>query len=256
MDISNYKVTGNLHKMTQISTNYEWQSAVNWYSQIMGETGDELNRYIIRPTLLKMLGQLKGQVLLDVGCGSGYLTFELAQTAKKVVGVDFSADFINLCRTKYENQRNLSFEVYDATTKMEFDDQSFNIVLSKMVLQYIKDISIFAQESARVVKNNGKIVVVVDHPFHRQFYFAQSLAGRTGFSFDGLKGYFSRELQTKTKITADGKKIPLTWYPKTIADYIQPFIKAGLKLSDVKEVGENKEGTTIPRILFLEFKKN
>lgn len=242
--------------MTQISTRSEWQNAVDWYSQIMGETGDELNREIIRPTLLEMLGKLKGKSLLDVGCGSGYLAFELSQIAKKVIGVDFSADFIDLCQKKYSNQRNLSFKVHDATSKIEFDDRSFDIIVSKMVLQYIEDISIFAQESARVVKNSGKIMVVVDHPFHRQFYFAQSLAGKTGSSFDGLKNYFSRESQTKTKIMTDGKKIPLTWYPKTIADYIQPFIKAKLKLSDIREVGENKEGTTIPRVLFLEFKKN
>ena len=67
--------------MTLASPRSEWQNAVDWYSQIMGETGDELNKEIIRPILLEMLGQLKGKVLLDVGCGSGYLTFELAQTS-------------------------------------------------------------------------------------------------------------------------------------------------------------------------------
>ena len=51
-------------------------------------------------------------------------------------------------------------------------------------------------------------------------------------------------------------QIPLTWYPKTITEYILPFIHAGLILSDIKEVGEKKEGATIPRILFLVFKKN
>ncbi len=241
--------------MSKNPTHSQWQKAVNWYSQIMGETGDELNRKIIRPTLLEVLGNLKNKTLLDVGCGNGYLTDELAKTAKKVVGIDFSAEFITLCQKKYADQINLGFEVSDVTEKLKFANSSFDIILSKMVLQYVENISTFAQESMRVVKDDGKIIVVVDHPFHRQFYFAQSLVGKMGSGFEGLKDYFSGEPQTKTKNTADSQKIELTWYPKTIEDYVRPFIEAGLRLSDIREIGENKEATVVPRILLLEFGK-
>jgi ubiquinone/menaquinone biosynthesis C-methylase UbiE len=235
-------------------THSQWQNAVDWYSGIMGETGDELNAKLIRPSLLEILGNLKGKKLLDCGCGSGYLTHELAETAEKVVGTDFSQNFIELCQEKYSHQKNLDFQIHDVTQKMNFEDKSFDIVLSKMVLQYVETLTVFAEESARVITDDGRIVIAVDHPFHRQFYFAQSLAGKSGPSFEGLQGYFSREPQTKNKIDKNGNRIDLTWYPKTVEDYIEPFIKAKLSLSKIKEIGEEKEGTTIPRILFLEFK--
>jgi ubiquinone/menaquinone biosynthesis C-methylase UbiE len=234
----------------------QWNQAVGWYSQIMGETGDELNSQIIRPTLLEMLGDLQGKKILDVGCGSGYLTVELAQTAQAVTGTDFSTKFIELCEEKYAAQTNLDFQVQDVAQALQFSNDSFDLILSKMVLQYVEDISTFARESYRTLKKNGQLLVVVDHPFHRQFYFAQSLAGKTGPNFEGLNDYFSNDPQTKLKTTAAGEKIELTWFPKTISEYILPFIQAGLMLTNMREVKEDKEGTTIPRILFLEFRKN
>jgi ubiquinone/menaquinone biosynthesis C-methylase UbiE len=245
-----------IKKMTPSVTNTQWQKAVGWYSGIMGETGDELNFELIRPTLLEILGDLKDKKLLDCGCGSGYLTHELSLVAETVVGTDFSQNFVDLCKEKYGHQNNLDFQLSDVTQKMRFEDNSFDVVLSKMVLQYVENINVFASESCRIVTKAGKVVIAVDHPFHRQFYYAQSLAGKTGPSFDGLNGYFSREAQTKTKIEKNGNKIDLTWYPKTISDYIEPFIDAGLCLAKIKEIGEVREGITIPRVLFLEFKKH
>jgi len=45
-----------------------------------------------------MLGDVGGKEVLDVGCGSGYLTAELANDAMKVIGTDFSANFILICK--------------------------------------------------------------------------------------------------------------------------------------------------------------
>lgn len=235
------------------STLSQWNHAVDWFSKIMGETGDTLNKEVIGPTLFQVLGSLKNKTLLDVGCGSGYLSAELANTAKQVVATDFSSEFIDLCKKKYRNKSNLVFRLQDITKEFQFKDQSFDIVLAKMVLQYVKDLHNFAEESARVIKKRGRVIVVVDHPFHRQFYYAQSLAGKRGLSFDNLDNYFSRSPQTKTKLTSTREKIELTWYPKTLEDYIRPFIKVGLTLTDLREVGEHKESTIIPRILFFEF---
>lgn len=71
--------------MAKSPTISQWNSSAHWYDQNMGEAGDELNKEIIRPILLKIIGNLEGKHLLDIGCGSGYLTSELAKLAKRVV---------------------------------------------------------------------------------------------------------------------------------------------------------------------------
>src|SRR3989338_387302 len=176
-----------------MKTQSQWDSNVEWYEKNMGEEGDNLNRNIIRPLVLKMLGKLEGKTVLDAGCGSGYLTSELSKTAKKVVGADFSSKFIDLCKKKYSNITNLSFIEYDVTQKSSFEDESFNIILSKMVLQYVPQIETFANEVVRILKKEGQLLVIVDHPFNTQFYFAQQTAGKTNAKYPNLNDYFSKE---------------------------------------------------------------
>lgn len=235
-----------------MSTLTQWDSASDWYDKNMGEQGDALNHSIILPTLNELLGDMSGKSILDSGCGSGYLSAHLAKQAKNVVGTDFADSFVMLCKKKYSSVANLSFEVHDVTKQMPFPDAHFDCVVSKMVLQYVQTIDIFAQESARVLKSRGKVVVIVDHPFNTQFYFAQAVAGKINPKYPELKDYFNHDPQNKLSLWG---KVELTWYPKTVGEYIQPFIDSGLHLKKIIELPEEKKGIQIPRILGLQFEK-
>jgi ubiquinone/menaquinone biosynthesis C-methylase UbiE len=225
----------------------QWNNAANWYDQNMGETGDALNSTIIRPLILDMLGDLHGKALLDVGCGSGYLTAELAGSAAKVTGTDFSANFISLCKEKYKDRSNLDFIEHDASRSFPFDDASFNAIACKMVLQYVQDIHTFAAETARLLKDNGELVIVVDHPFRAAYFNAQSEDGP-------IKDLFSGEPRIKVGLWG---KTELTWYARTTSDYVRLFIDAGLRLTEIREPLEEVSSTgPIPfSVLALKFTK-
>lgn len=231
----------------------QWNSSASWYDQNMGETGDRLNNQIIRPVILKILGKLTNKRILDVGCGSGYFTAELAKSAKSVVGTDFSENFIKICRQKYEQYKNLSFIQQDIKTELPFVDNGFDFVISKMVLQYVDKIDTFARESFRILTKSGKAVLVVDHPFHAQYYFAQQKAGKFNPKYPNLKDYFSKEPSEKISLWG---KIKLTWYPRTISDYVNAFVDVGFKLFQMTELPEGENGIIIPRILVLTFQKS
>jgi len=142
--------------------------------------------------------------------------------------------------------------VQDIADKFEFGNESFDIILCKMVLQYVESITLFAKESSRMLKNNGRLIVVVDHPFHSQFFYAQSLTGKQNPKYKHLENYFSKNPQEKLSLWG---KVKLTWYPKTVEEYITAFLKVGLRLADIREIKEAIEGVDIPRILLLEFIK-
>ena len=58
---------------------------------------------------------VKGKIVLDAGCGSGYGSEELAKAgAKKVYGIDLVADSINYCQTHHSHP-NLVFRKADLT---------------------------------------------------------------------------------------------------------------------------------------------
>jgi len=235
-----------------MSTFTQWNSSSDWYDKNMGEHGDGLNHNVIYPVINKILGDISKKTILDSGCGSGYFAAKLANKAKKVIGTDFADSFIKICKRKYKSISNLSFFIHDVTQKILLSDGMFDYVISKMVLQYVSDLHVFANETERILKKGGQLIVTVDHPFNTQFYYAQTLAGKINPKYPGLKDYFDHSEQKKLSLWG---KVELTWYPKTISDYIQPFINAKLTLEKIIELPEQSVKIKVPRILTLVFQK-
>jgi ubiquinone/menaquinone biosynthesis C-methylase UbiE len=237
----------------KVAGQWRERDVVEWYDLNQGEEGDALNKELIRPVVLELLDDISGKDILDSGCGSGYFTAELAQKigTGKIVGMDFP-EAVELCKRKYSATPNMSFAPHDVATAMPFQEGNFDKVVSKMVLQYVEDIHTFARESHRVLKEGGDLVIAVDHPFHTQFYYAQQAAGKPNPKYSGLKDYFNHDPQTKVSLWG---KVPLTWYPRTMSDYMLPFVQAGYIIAGMKEIPEEQNGVKVPRILGLKFRK-
>lgn len=97
--------------------------------------------------------------VLDVGCGDGKVTLEIAQAVPNgyVLGIDSSQEFINYARkTHLSKVSNLSFEVMDASSISS--DKKFDLVFSNAVLHWVPDHSRFLNGAASVLKPGGKLV--------------------------------------------------------------------------------------------------
>lgn len=74
-------------------------------------------------------------LVLDIGCGNGYLAFDLAQKAKEVIGIDIDPQNITSAQTNYK-KNNLQFLIGDVTT-YALGKSVHKIVLSN-VLEHIE----------------------------------------------------------------------------------------------------------------------
>lgn len=88
-----------------------------------------------------------GDEVLDVGCGHGEVSFDVAQKAAKVVGIDISPKHITIAQKKYQWE-NLEFVVGDAITYHW--SQTFDVVILSNVLEHIKQRPEFLRRLARV----------------------------------------------------------------------------------------------------------
>ncbi len=99
--------------------------------------------------------------ILDIGCGDGKVTVELASIANcgSVVGVDNSRQMIDLAKEKYtQNQQpNLSFQVMDAGD-LSFD-ACFDVVFSNAVLHWVKNHKPVMEGVYRSLRVGGKILL-------------------------------------------------------------------------------------------------
>jgi ubiquinone/menaquinone biosynthesis C-methylase UbiE len=182
------------------------------------------------------------------GCGSGYLTAELAAHAMQVTGADFAPRFISLCQQKYKGRKNLKFVIQNVEQPFQFADTSFDVIVCKMVLQYVEKIRPFAGEAMRMLKPGGKLLIVVDHPFRAVYFNSQQQDGAANNPSD----YFSS--QPKTKLSLWGKT-ELTWYARTTSSYVQLFIENGFKLVEMREPLAAPDSPIPFSVLALKFTK-
>ena len=82
---------------------------------------------------VELLSPKVGERILDIGCGTGHLTQEIANCGAEVLGVDSAETMILQARQNYPD---LQFAVMDAI-KLEFTEE-FDAVFSNAVLHWIK----------------------------------------------------------------------------------------------------------------------
>jgi trans-aconitate methyltransferase len=104
-------------------------------------------------SLLELLQPRPGERILDVGCGTGQLTAEIARAGARVTGLDNSADMLAEARANYPE---LSFVLADATS-FRFDEP-FDAVFSNAALHWVKDHSAAAESIARALGSGGRFV--------------------------------------------------------------------------------------------------
>lgn len=99
--------------------------------------------------------------LLDIGCGDGKITAELASLLSKgrVIGIDNSAEMIRFARLEFPTVRrpNLHFEIMDARA-MTFDSQ-FDVVFSNAALHWIVDHRPVLAGIQRALKPGGRVLL-------------------------------------------------------------------------------------------------
>jgi ubiquinone/menaquinone biosynthesis C-methylase UbiE len=102
-----------------------------------------------------------GQRLLDVGCGPGTITAELAGLVAPglTIGIDLSADVIEVARDlPGPSPANLTFQVGDVYD-LPFGDENFDVVYAHQVLQHLGRPVAALAEMRRVLRPSGVLAV-------------------------------------------------------------------------------------------------
>ncbi len=114
--------------------------------------------------VLNKLGPLKGKVVADLGCGTGYFTFPIATKAKKVIAIDIQQQFLD-----YIEDRKLEASLNNADkieTRLTVEDdpdlkpEEADIVLMVNVYYYLKNRPEYMKKVLNGLKKGGILVLV------------------------------------------------------------------------------------------------
>jgi len=111
----------------------------------------------LAPLFIRFAGIAGVVRVLDVGCGTGNLSFCLAQDPEiaRVHGLDFSPAYIEYAKRRNDDSR-LDFELGDACA-LPFPDASFDHTVSMLALQFIPQAEVALREMRRVTCRGGTV---------------------------------------------------------------------------------------------------
>jgi SAM-dependent methyltransferase len=105
--------------------------------------------------LLDAAGVAEGMRLLDLATGPGYVAARAAERGAEPVGIDFSAEMLELARRLHPE---LEFSEGDANA-LPFDDASFDVVVANFLMPHLSDLPGAVREAARVTRPGGRVAL-------------------------------------------------------------------------------------------------
>jgi SAM-dependent methyltransferase len=136
-----------------MSSNFNARDA-QAYDSMMGRWSARL-----APKFIAHAGVGDGERVLDLGCGTGNVSFAMPAGIGSVVGVDYSPIYV--AAAQHRNTRpNISIEQGDGNA-LRFDDDSFDRAVSMLVIQHVPDPLRVLSEMRRVTKPGGVVACAV-----------------------------------------------------------------------------------------------
>jgi ubiquinone/menaquinone biosynthesis C-methylase UbiE len=140
-------------------------------------------------------GDLKGKVMLDVGCGTGRFLLALGQEAIRAVGIDRDVARLDFARshTPAEMAQRVEWVEGDAAA-LPFPDETFDLVLENTLLCFCNNPASVIREMARVCHPGGRILLGELNPYS-PWQWWRRLKAAFGFgSFVGAPWHQPRDL--------------------------------------------------------------
>jgi ubiquinone/menaquinone biosynthesis C-methylase UbiE len=215
-----------------------YEQMAEMYNQLVDQKPH--NAYYDRPATLQLLGDVKDKRILDAACGPGKYAEILMAKGAIVKGFDFSPKMVALA-----NSRNGSigeFFVHDLSNSLDmFDNKTFDSVLCALALHYIEDWTLTIREFHRVLKDNGTLVISIEHPFYE-------------YNFFRSENYFAVE-NVKCTWKGFGRPIEVNSFRRPLHECLSPLTDNGFYIDRLVEPKPTKEFEQLDPKHFKELNK-
>ncbi|MGI9479356.1 MAG: class I SAM-dependent methyltransferase [Hyphomicrobiaceae bacterium] len=227
-----------------------WEANAATWTRLSRSGRDVYRDTLNTPAFLNMLPPISEMEGLDVGCGEGTNTRELAKRGARMTGIDIAPTFVNFAREAEKRAPlGIDFVVGDGT-KLDFSDGSFDFVTAFMSLMDMASQDRALSEIGRVLRPSGFVQFSILHPCFvpptRRTI--RDGSGRTtaveiANYFDGVPGevetwWFSTLTETERK-GVEPFRVPR--FHRTLSDWVNGICSAGLTIEEFGEPRPSEE---------------
>ena len=145
--------------------NTSWSESAEWYHGLLSSGADTYQKKVILPNLLRLLEIKKSETILDLACGEGFFSREFAKSGAAVIGADITPELILIA--KKVSPANIDFQIAGADYMPFLKKGSMDKAVIVLALQNMENVEVVLKECARVLKPDGKLYLVLNHPTFR-----------------------------------------------------------------------------------------
>jgi ubiquinone/menaquinone biosynthesis C-methylase UbiE len=219
-----------------------WESNAEAWTKYSRAGFDNYRDSLNTPAFLAMLPPVSGLRGLDIGCGDGSNTRQVARLGPRMSAIDVAPTFVRHAQA-VDDALGIDFRVADAA-ELPFEDAAFDFATAFMCLMDMPDQASVLQEAARVLRPGGFLQFSILHPCfvppHRRV-----LRNADGKKFAvELAGYFERidgRVDTwwfETVPAAEREKVEPFRTPRfhrTLSEWVEMICSAGLIIEQFVE---------------------
>jgi len=233
----------------------QWNEGAKSWVEFVRSGKNYYSEYLNGPALKRMIGDVEGKKVLDIGCGEGYFSRFFAKTGAEVTGIDLSDALVKAAVDEEERHPlGIKYFAADAANLNMLKSESFDIAFCYMALLDIRNYEGAISEVSRVLKTRGRFVVLMEHPCFTLF---RVLDGKvvsgweTHLSEDGSKKYLyywiadylrSHSYIVEWKHNRLPSSFVTTGFHRPLSDYVNALTKHGLAITRLDEPQPLEEG--------------
>ena len=185
------------------------------------------NAFYERPATFSLLPEINGKKVLDAGCGPGVYSERLINQGANVVAVDASPKMIEQAKRRLGETAEI--RLADLSKPLDFfDDSSFDVVISPLVLDYIENWRDVFAEFYRILRRSGHFVFSVTHPFADYIYFKSN-------------DYFAIEAVSCEWRGFEKVRVQMPSYRRPLNELLNPLTETGFQIEKIIEPLPNDE---------------
>lgn len=225
-----------------------WDGNANTWTRQVRSKHDVYREHFNNPAFFRFIGDLSGKTVLDAGCGEGRNTRLLAHAGACLVGVDISPKMI--AHASQEEEREPLGIRYEKTSFSDlslFEDASFDAVVSFMALMDGPDFSGAMREFYRVLRPGAALIFSISHPcfLTKGLGWLRDEDGRhttltVSHYFDD-EPWLDRWRFSHAPQHYSVKRFATPRFPRTMSEYVNGIIRAGLVLKAMEEPRPTEE---------------
>lgn len=240
------------------SRDTSWQGVARWYDEMIDEKRNDHYDKVIVPGALRLVQPAAGTRILDLACGQGVVSREMARLGASVLGIDAAAGLIDAAKARTSEMESrgeldrglIEYRVCDALeiAGAGLKAASFDACACIMALSNINPMEPAIRGVADLLKPGGRMVIIITHPAFRapdQTSWGWDEQSRS--QFRRVDGYLSPGQKAIQMHPGSAPDVTTWTFHRPVQTYVRTLSEAGLLVDAMEEWPASRVSQPGPR---------